>query len=70
MKLYKTTIIIWTDDDPTDKVELEDLAREATSGAAYCSSMETVAVDDPEADPNWDGTEFFGVLSDEQGDAE
>ena len=57
--LFKTTIVIWSDEDPTDKMELEDLAREATQGSMYCSSQKTVKVDDPATDPAWDGTEFF-----------
>lgn len=34
--LYKTTYTIWTD-YPTHEVELEDLAREATSGDAIAT---------------------------------
>jgi hypothetical protein len=56
--LYKTTIVIWTDYDPRTR-ELEDLAREATVGDAYCSKQEAVEVADPSGDPEWDGTEFF-----------
>ncbi len=58
--LYKTTIVIWSEYDPTDEVELDDLAREAVSGDAYCSKMRALKVDDPPKDPDWDGTEFFG----------
>jgi hypothetical protein len=57
--LYRTTIVIWSTDDPTDKLELEDMAREATGGEMYCSKQVSVAVDDPDGDPDWDGTEFF-----------
>lgn len=57
--LYKTTIVIWSEYDPTDEVELEDLARAATSGDAYCSKQESVKVEDPATDPAWDNTEFF-----------
>ena len=56
--LYKTTIVIWTEED-TRGWELEDLAREATVGVAYCSTQTIAAVLDPEEDPDWDGTEFF-----------
>ena len=55
--LYKTTIVIWTSYE--FHAELEDLAREATSGDAYCSTFTTVKVDTPATDPAWDGTEFF-----------
>lgn len=57
-RLWKTSIVIWSDYDPRTR-ELEDLAREATSGDAYCSKQETVQVDDPGSDADWDGTEFF-----------
>lgn len=55
-KLWKTTITIWTDYDPTD-VELEDLAREATCGDAYCSGQSAEAVIDAAQFPQ---TDFFG----------
>lgn len=58
--LWKTTIVVWTDYDPRSR-ELEDLAREATSGDAYCSKQEAVEVANPESDDDWDGTEFFGL---------
>lgn len=57
--LYKTVIIIWTEDDPTGKLELADLAREATDGMAYCSKMKATRIKNPAKDPDWDGTEFF-----------
>jgi hypothetical protein len=41
-KLYKTVVTIFTDYDPSN-VELEHLAREATSGDAYCTGQETVS---------------------------
>lgn len=58
MELYKTTIVIWTQYDPAS-VELADLAQDATDGDAYCSHSQTERIADPEADPMWDGTEFF-----------
>ena len=58
-KLYKTTIIIWSDEDPTGKYELVDLAQEATDGLMYCSKQHTEAIKNPRKDPDWDGTEFF-----------
>lgn len=64
--LYKTTIVIWTEYDPTLRFNsdngsepIADLAREAVDGDAYCSKADTVPVGDPKADPDWDGTEFF-----------
>jgi hypothetical protein len=60
MKLYKTTITIWSKFNPEDEgLELEDLARDATSGSSYCSKFNTDLMEDPTADPDWDGTEFF-----------
>lgn len=60
MKLYKTTIVIWSEFDPgAEGLELEDLARDATSGGSYCSKVKYDTVEKPEADPDWDGTDFF-----------
>ena len=59
-KLFKTTIVIWSEYDTTE-VELEDLAREASSGDAYCSRYRSVAVEAPATDPDFDDTEFFGA---------
>lgn len=59
-KLFKTSIVIWSDYDPTG-MDLEDLARDAVSGLSICTKMERVPVDDPQADPDWDGNEFFNL---------
>jgi len=59
--LYRTTIVIWSEYDG-EKVEIEDLAFQATEGNAYCSKQSSVLVREPELDPDWDGTEFFGIL--------
>jgi len=61
VRLYKTTVVIWTDYDPNEdpEAELEDLAREATNGDAYCSKQITVLVEDPAADPDPPSVEFF-----------
>jgi len=64
MKLYKTTIVIWSDQDPRG-TELEILARDAICGDAYCSKMESIDVEDPESDSDWDGTEFFNCMEEE-----
>ena len=56
--LYKTTIVIWSDTDPRDW-ELATLARDAETGASYCSQMRSEIVTVPTTDPAWDGTEFF-----------
>ena len=57
--LFKTTVIIWTEDDPTNRYELKELANEAEQGEAYCSRMTAEKITEPEKDPDWDGTEFF-----------
>jgi hypothetical protein len=57
--LFKTTIVIWSDDNPEHKYELVDMAREATDGSMYCSVMKSKEVKNPKRDPDWDGTEFF-----------
>jgi hypothetical protein len=54
-QLYKTVIEIWTD-YPTDKVELEDLARDAIGGDAYCNKQECEVVCNEKEFPD---TEFF-----------
>lgn len=64
-KLYKTTIVIWTEYDP-GSVELVDLAREAHVGDAYCSKQISEEISQYENDPDWDGTEFFGDRPDEE----
>ena len=51
-------MVIWSDFDPRN-MELEDLARAATSGDCYCSEVQETIVHEPENDPQWDGTEFF-----------
>lgn len=55
--LYKTTIVIWTDYLPES--DIDNLAREAIYGDAYCSRHEVSKIEDPEGDEDWDGTEFF-----------
>ena len=56
--LWKTTLVLWTDYNPKG-VSILELAGEATEGSAYCSTDTAELVEDPEADPDWDGTEFF-----------
>lgn len=65
--LFKTTVVIWSDYDGT-ALELEDLARAATVGDAYCSQFKSEHVADPASDPAWDGCDFFedDPIGDEQ----
>lgn len=65
-KLYKTTIVIWSE-YVTDSVEIEDLARDATSGEAFCSGQDCEEVTDPSAFPD---TEFFNTGGGQDGDEE
>jgi hypothetical protein len=61
--LYKTTIVIWSDLDPS-AMEISRLAREAETGDAYCSSSLIRRVQTPELDEDWDETDFFDTLED------
>jgi hypothetical protein len=56
--LYRITIVIWSDEDPTHYT-LEDVAREATSGGMYCSRQEHEYINDPQSDPFPPSQEFF-----------
>lgn len=56
--LYKTTIVIWTDWDPSD-FEVDDLANQAVDGPAYCSKQETTKIEDPDSDPEFVCGKFF-----------
>jgi hypothetical protein len=64
---YKTTIVIWTDYDPSE-VELEDLARDATSGEAICSNQHVEKIDDPDSDPDYEVGEFVDPVPGEDDD--
>ena len=67
--LYKTIAIIWTEYDPTavDPL-LTDLQFHAENEFVHISSMTCVPIAEPEKDPAWDGTDFFDVEGDEDGD--
>lgn len=60
MGLFKTRIIIWTEEDPAE-MDLDVLAEAAMYGDAHCSSIESVLVKNPPEDEDWnDSEEFFG----------
>jgi hypothetical protein len=62
-KLYKSTIVVWSQFDPQRKeMDIDELADIATSGEAYCSSYETVRVEELQDDPDYDGSEFFDAM--------
>lgn len=69
MKLWKTTLVIWSDSDPRG-MEASHLVREGEVGDAYISRSLHVFVDPAEGDPDWDGTEFFGVEDDAEEEPE
>lgn len=56
--LYKTTFTVWTG-YPLDGMSITTLARQATDGDAYSPAEQTVLIPCPDADPDWDGTDFF-----------
>lgn len=63
-KLWKTTLIIWSDFDPHE-IEIDHLAKEAVSGMAYCSKDKKEHVTVAE-DKDWDGTEFFDTRDEDE----
>ncbi len=62
-QLWLSKIEVWTEFDPAG-MELEDLAREATSGDAYCPLNEAIRVTNPDEFP---ATEFFDNPDEEEG---
>ena len=65
MRLYKSTMTIWTTYDPTE-IEPTELVHPAENVGAYCSSMTFALIPELEKDPAWDGTEFFDDEDDDQ----
>jgi hypothetical protein len=59
--LWKTTIVIWSEQQPPDGISLEEIGREADEGSYYCSRQGSEIIDQPSRDPAWDGTGFFEV---------
>jgi hypothetical protein len=59
--LYRTTAVIWTESDPSQRgeVSLMDLPILAEHEYVWCSSMKSVRVADPEKDPEWNDTDFW-----------
>jgi hypothetical protein len=56
-KLWKTTIEIWTDEDPSN-YSIVRLAEEATDGCAFCDRQNTEVITDQNLFPE---TEFFNT---------
>ena len=65
-KLYKTTIVIISDYDPTYWVEIDELARDAVSGESYCTEQYTEEVDASSLDSCV--LEFFNIIEYESED--
>ena len=53
MKLYKTTVVVWSKIEPDPEMDLETLGRKAGTGRAYCSRWKTQLVEDVESDPEY-----------------
>lgn len=65
MKLYRTTITILSEYDPSFKVEAEELVSAAMSGDCYLEGQGTVEIDSDTLEG--EGVkEFFGCLPDEE----
>ena len=56
--LNKTTLTIFSDRDLSDDT-LTEIGVAADAGDAHCTKRHTEHVPEPEADPDWDGNEFF-----------
>lgn len=70
MKLWKTTLVVWSSIDPEGS-ESSDLIREAEEGSnALITRDETVLVEKPQDDPDFDEklVEFFDADADEDDD--
>ena len=66
MQLYKTTVVIWTEYDPTESdPQLMDLRFHAENEFVHCSRMKCVRVAAPDKDPDWDATAFSDFEDDE-----
>lgn len=68
MKLYKTTIVVLSDYDPTYVIEVEDLVAGAVHGDHYLYSSESEEIDSDSEELGGEGVlEFFGCLNEEDG---
>lgn len=65
--MYRTTISIWTDYDPSD-VELHDLAWEAVSGDAIATDWRVEEIPDKQLPESV--ASFFNLLDEEDEDAD
>lgn len=70
---WKSSITIWSDQDPRSGIELSELAREAETGDAICTKYTSEYIQEPGLDPDGgsDAVEFFKQPfddEDEEGD--
>jgi len=68
MKLYKTTVLVWTEYDPFG-VPPHRLVYDATFGDGYLSGKSTKLVENPLEDPEFEGMEFFGMDEEDEEEA-
>jgi len=57
-KLYKTVIVVWSEDDTSD-LNLARIGKDVEIGDSHCSSRDCNLIEDPESDDDWDDTSFF-----------
>lgn len=62
--LYKTTLVIWSDDDTAD-FTMRRIGNDVDQDNTFCSTRECVLVQDPEGDEDWEETDFFDDIEDE-----
>lgn len=62
--LFKTTIVIWSEEDTVNQ-SLKRIGSDVQSDFTYCSSRTCELIEDPEKDEDWDGTDFFAPLGDD-----
>lgn len=64
MKLYKTTITVWTKENPELRgMNAYDFGAAVHNGDAYCDriyGIETVLVETRDETGGWEAAEFFG----------
>jgi len=63
-KLWKTTIVVWSEFDP-QKLEMVNLIREATDGQAIITKQDAELVSDPYSQEDGPPEEFFETICEE-----
>ena len=69
MTLYKTTLVIWSEANPSN-MTISELASELVDddgfGSTYCSKRLSELTASPKTDPDWESTEFFDRADEDQ----